>query len=141
MWFGGSVADMLVAGAMAVTISLATTSKRLSFEEQVLSDVAASFVVGLSAGLLAIKWPHRFCFGAIALGSVMDYMQGFKVVFAVIEVMSRRNFKGPGSKLFFHMGVGNDRKTSSQNRQLQFFTDHGFVAIIFRVHSHSGIRQ
>ncbi|CAB9501987.1 pheromone-regulated membrane protein [Seminavis robusta] len=94
MWFGGGFADMLAAASMAVTISYATTFRKLAFEEQILADVAASFAVGLCSGLLAIKWPHRFCFGAIALGSVMDYMQGFKVVYGVIEVMSRNKVTG-----------------------------------------------
>ena len=53
---------------------------QLAFEERMLVEVVSSFVVGLVAGLLSIKWPGTFCFGAIALASVMDYMQGFKVV-------------------------------------------------------------
>ena len=99
MWFGGSVYDMVVSGILAVSVAYIGTSylrhmQRIAFEERVLTEVVASFFVGMVAGVLAIKWPDKFCFGAIAVASVMDLMQGFKVVYAVIEVMSKNIVTG-----------------------------------------------
>ena len=94
MWFGGSVPDMIVSGVLALVVNQIGTSQALAFEERVLTEVVASFFVGLSAGLLAIRWPDTFCFGAIAVASVMDLMQGFKVVYAVIETMSKNIVTG-----------------------------------------------
>ena len=94
MWFGGSFPDMLVAGLLAVSVGSIQTHKALEFEERILTEVVASFVVGLTAGLLSIKWPGTFCFGAIAVAAVLDLMQGFKMVYAVIEVMSNRLVSG-----------------------------------------------
>ena len=94
LWFGGSVPDMLVAGVLGLMVNYIGTVKALAFEERALTEVVASFFVGLSAGLLAIRWPSTFCFGAIAVASVMDFMQGFKVVYAVIETMSKNIVTG-----------------------------------------------
>jgi len=94
MWFGGSPGDMFVAGLLAVAVGFIGRSKTLAFEERILTEVVASFVVGVTSGLLCIRWPHTFCFGAMALASMLDLMQGFKMVFSVIEVMSKNIVTG-----------------------------------------------
>lgn len=94
MWFGGSFPDMLVSGALALAVNKIGTSQALAYEERVLTEVASSFFVGICAGLLALKWPNTFCFGAIAVSSVMDLMQGFKVSYGVIETMSKNIVTG-----------------------------------------------
>ena len=94
MWFGGSVPDMIVSGILALAVHKIGTSQALAYEERVLTEVVSSFVVGMSAGLLALKWPDTFCFGAIAVASVMDLLQGFKVSYGVIEVMSKNIVTG-----------------------------------------------
>ena len=75
------------------------TFKAMASEERLLTEVVASFLVGLCSGVLAIQWPDRFSFGAIAVASVMDLLQGFKVVYAVIEVMSKNMVAGAGRLL------------------------------------------
>lgn len=94
MWFGGSVPDMLVAGLLAVMVGYIGKSQTLAFEERILTEVVASFAVGLTAGLLSIRWPNTFCFGAMAVASLLDLMQGFKMVFSVIEIMSKNLVTG-----------------------------------------------
>lgn len=94
IWFGGSIPDMLVSGLLAVSVAYIETAQASAFEERVLTEVVASFFVGLCAGLLSIRWPNQFCFGAIAMASVMGLMQGFKVVFSVMEVMSKNLVTG-----------------------------------------------
>ena len=99
MWFGGSPCDMLVAGLLAIVVGYIGRSQALAFEERVLTEVVASFVVGLTAGYLSLKWPNRFCFGAIAVAATLDILQGFKVVYAVIEVMSKNVVAGTSRML------------------------------------------
>jgi len=97
MWFGGSLHDMMVSGALAVTVAYigrVQIKAQWAFEERVLTEVVASFVVGVVAGVLCLTWPDKFCFGAIAVASVMDMLQGFKVVYAVIELMSKNIVTG-----------------------------------------------
>jgi uncharacterized membrane protein YjjP (DUF1212 family) len=57
-------------------------------------EVVASFVVGLVAGAVALTWPDDTCYSAMGLAAVLDIMQGFKVVFAVIEVLSKHTMSG-----------------------------------------------
>jgi uncharacterized membrane protein YjjP (DUF1212 family) len=98
MWFGGSVPDMMVAALLALVVDKIGRSNSncelLAFEERILTEVVASAFVGFCAGLLALKWPDTFCFGAIAVAAVMDLMQGFKVVYAVIEIMTKNIVTG-----------------------------------------------
>jgi uncharacterized membrane protein YjjP (DUF1212 family) len=97
MWFQGGVSDMLVSAVLAVTVAKIGSffsDLQLAFEERMLVEVLSSFVVGLIAGLLSIRWPGTFCFGAIAVASVMDMLQGFKVVYAMIEIMSKNIVTG-----------------------------------------------
>ncbi|KAL3901371.1 MAG: hypothetical protein SGARI_006086, partial [Bacillariaceae sp.] len=97
MWFKGGVADMAVSAVLAVTVAKIGSffaHMQLAFEERMLVEVVSSFVVGLVAGLLSIQWPGTFCFGAIAVASIMDMLQGFKVVYAMIEIMSKNIVTG-----------------------------------------------
>ncbi|KAG7365902.1 putative threonine/serine exporter [Nitzschia inconspicua] len=97
MWFGGGVPDMLVSGALAVVVAYLGTmisKAQFAFEERMLMEMVSSIVVGVVAGLLSLRWPSTFSFGAIAVASIMDYLQGFKVVYAVIEVMSKNIVAG-----------------------------------------------
>lgn len=93
-WFDGSFQDMLVAGFLAILIALIGASSVLSKQERVVFEVVASFVVGLVAGAVALTWPDDTCFSAMGLAAVLDIMQGFKVVFAVIEVLSKHTMSG-----------------------------------------------
>jgi hypothetical protein len=94
MWFGGAWTDMIVSGILAVAVNCIGSAGDLSFEERILAQVLSCILVGLVAGALALKWPTMFSFGAIAVSGVLDLLQGFKVVFAVIEVMSKNIVTG-----------------------------------------------
>ena len=93
-WFGGSWEDMLVAGLLAVLIAQIAQSPVLSRQEKLIYEALASFIVGISSGLIALHWPGRTCFFAMALGAVLDILQGFRVVYSIIEVMSRQTVSG-----------------------------------------------
>ena len=93
MWFGGSWYDMIVAGSLALWIA-AVEKAIVSREKRLLTEVVASFGVGFMAGTLALNWPGRFSFGSIAISAIMDILQGYKMVYAVIEVMSRNMVAG-----------------------------------------------
>jgi uncharacterized membrane protein YjjP (DUF1212 family) len=97
VWFGGSLHDMIASGILAILVAYIGSSnlrRQLAFEERVLTEVVASLCVGVISGVLAIRWPDKFCFGAIAVASIMELLQGFKVVYAVIEVMSKNIVTG-----------------------------------------------
>jgi len=94
LWFGGSVWDMIASAVLAAAVHKIGKARALAYEERVLTEVASSFVVGFSAGLLALKWPNTFCFGAIPVAALLDLLQGFKVSFGVIEVMSKNIITG-----------------------------------------------
>jgi len=66
----------------------------LTKQERVIIEVVASFAVGPTAGLIALTWPDQTCFGAMALGDVLDILQGFRVVYAIIELMSKHTVSG-----------------------------------------------
>jgi uncharacterized membrane protein YjjP (DUF1212 family) len=93
IWFNGSWQDMLVAGVLAIVVAFIGSSP-LSKQERIIIEVIASFVVGLVAGLIALKWPDDTCFGAMAIAGVLDILQGFRVVYAIIEVMSKHTVTG-----------------------------------------------
>jgi uncharacterized membrane protein YjjB (DUF3815 family) len=94
LWFGGSFHDMMASGVLTMVAAYIRTLQILSWEERILSDVVASMLVGFVAGLLAIHAPDKFCFGAIAVASVMEALQGFKVTFAVMEGLSKQTVAG-----------------------------------------------
>jgi uncharacterized membrane protein YjjP (DUF1212 family) len=93
-WFHGSWWDMLVAGILAVLVAYIGTSSILSKQERLVYEVIASFVVGLTAGLIALNFPNDTCFAAMAIAGIMDLLQGFRVVYAIIEIMSKHTVAG-----------------------------------------------
>jgi uncharacterized membrane protein YjjB (DUF3815 family) len=94
LWFSGSWQDMLIAGALAIIVALAQGSAVWK-HERVIFEVIISFVIGLAAGLISLPWPERTCFGAIAaVGAVVDILQGFKIVYSIMELMSKHTLAG-----------------------------------------------
>jgi len=93
-WYRGSWIDMFVSGLLAIVVAMIGEWSVLSKQEKLIFEVIASFVVGLTASFVSLLWPHRTCFAAIALSGIMDLMQGFRVVYAIIEVMSRNAVAG-----------------------------------------------
>ena len=85
LWFKASWQDMIVAGLLAIIVTLFEGSK-LWKHERIIFEVIVSFVVGLLAGLVAYSWPETSCFGAMAVGAVVDILQGFRVVYSIMEV-------------------------------------------------------
>jgi|AntRauTorckE5430_2_1112549.scaffolds.fasta_scaffold00464_6 uncharacterized membrane protein YjjP (DUF1212 family) len=85
LWFKASWQDMIVAGLLAIIVTLVEGSK-LWKQERIIFEVIVSFVVGLLAGLVAFSWPEKTCFGAMAVAAVVDILQGFRVVYAIMEV-------------------------------------------------------
>jgi len=94
MWFNGSWYDMLVAGVLAVFVALIGSSTFLSRHDRLIFEVIASFIVGLVCGLIALTWEKETCFGAMAIAGVLDILQGFRVVYSIIEIMSKHTVTG-----------------------------------------------
>jgi uncharacterized membrane protein YjjP (DUF1212 family) len=94
IWFHGSWIDIVVAACLALVIALIAQNQILSKQEKIVFEVVASAVVGMSSGLVVSAWPQRTCFNAMALSAVIDILQGFRIVFAVIEVMSKHTVAG-----------------------------------------------
>lgn len=95
-WFGGSWSDMLVSGILALVVAFIGSSKMLSKQERIIFEIVASFIVGFVSASIALNWPEQSCFGAMAISGVLDLLQGFRVVFAVVEIMSRNTLSGCG---------------------------------------------
>lgn len=93
-WFGGSWQDMIVAGLLAVVVAFIGENQILSKQEKIIYETVASFIVGLVSGLIALSFPGKTCFGAMAIAGVLDILQGFRVVYAVIEIMSKNTVSG-----------------------------------------------
>jgi uncharacterized membrane protein YjjP (DUF1212 family) len=93
-WFDGSWADIIVSGALAVMVAWIDSSPLLSKQERIIFESVASFIVGLVSGIISIQWPHQTCFGAMAISGVLDLLQGFRVVYSIIEIMSRHSVTG-----------------------------------------------
>ena len=85
---------MLVAGVLAIVVAFIFSCPLLLKQERIIFEVVASFVVGLSAGLIALTWPNSTCFWAMAISSVLELLQGFTVVYAIVEVMSKHTVLG-----------------------------------------------
>lgn len=85
---------MLVAAFLSMLVTLVGTFKSATKQERIVAEIVASFVVGLTAGLIALTWPAHTCFTAMALGGILDILQGFRIVYAVIEIMSRHTVAG-----------------------------------------------
>ena len=94
IWFNGSWLDMLVSGVLAVIVASIGACISLSKQERIIMETVASFFVGFTAGLLSLKWPDHMCFGALALAGVLDLLQGFRVVYAIIELMAKHTVAG-----------------------------------------------
>jgi uncharacterized membrane protein YjjP (DUF1212 family) len=93
LWFGGSWYDMIAAGVLAFFVALAQGSAVWK-HERFIFEVIISLMVGLSAGIISQTFPNRTCFGAMAVGSIVDILQGFKIVYAIMELMSRHTLAG-----------------------------------------------
>jgi uncharacterized membrane protein YjjB (DUF3815 family) len=94
IWFNGSFWDMLIAGILRVLVGVIEQSRVLTSEERIVFEVVASLAVGITAGFIANQWPDQTCFAAMALGGVLDILQGFRVVYAVIEILSKHTVCG-----------------------------------------------
>jgi uncharacterized membrane protein YjjP (DUF1212 family) len=94
IWFHGSWQDMFVAGILAIVVAYIGSWPLLSNQERIIFEVVASFVVGLTAGLIELTWPNNTCFRAMAISSVLELLQGFTIVYAIVEVMSKHTVAG-----------------------------------------------
>lgn len=95
IWFDGSWFDIAVAGFLGVLVAaICTKTNQVSKDGRVIAEVVASFSVGFIAAIVALIWPEHTCFGAMALSGIIDILQGFRVVFAVIELMGKHTVSG-----------------------------------------------
>ena len=94
IWFNGSWQDMGIAGVLAIMVAYFESSPVLTRQERIVFEIVASFAVGLTAGLIALTWPNETCFGAMAVAGVLDILQGFRIVYAIIEIMSKHTVAG-----------------------------------------------
>lgn len=90
---------MWIAGILAVIVASIGVLPVLTNSERIIIETVASFLVGLTAGLVSLKFPDHTCYTAIALAGVLDILQGFRVVYAVIEVMSKNTVCGGANLL------------------------------------------
>lgn len=85
LWFEGSWLDMIASGLLALMVAIFEGSNLWKHEKMVF-EVIVSFFVGFISGLITIFWPHMTCFQAVAVGAVTDILQGFRLVFSIMEV-------------------------------------------------------
>ena len=83
-----------MAGVLALLVAFMGSSSVLTIQERIVFEVVASFAVGLTAGLIALNWPDHTCFAAMAIAGVLDILQRFRIVYAIIEVMSKHTVTG-----------------------------------------------
>ena len=93
-WFNGSWIDIMAAGGCGVLVRSISGWSFLAKEDRIVFEAIASVIVGIIAGLLSCLYPDSTCFVAIGLSGVLDILQGFKVVFAIIEVMGKHTVSG-----------------------------------------------
>ena len=93
-WFQGSWTDTLAAGFCGFLVRLISGWSFLAKEDRIVFEAIASVIVGLIAGLLSCLYPNNACFVAIGLSGVLDILQGFKVVYSIIEVMGKHTVSG-----------------------------------------------
>lgn len=93
-WFHGGWIDSVVAGCCGSLVGLISTWSVLSKEERVVFEAFASLLVGLIAGVVSLLFPAQTCFGAIGVAGVLDILQGFRVVYAVLELMGKHSVCG-----------------------------------------------
>jgi uncharacterized membrane protein YjjB (DUF3815 family) len=65
-----------------------------SKEESMVFEAIASLLVGLIAGVVSLLYPTQTCFGAMGVAGIIDVLQGFRVVYAVLELMSKHSVSG-----------------------------------------------
>ena len=95
LWFNGSWQDVLLSGGIAGVVALVfQTNTHLWKNQRMIFEIVVSYIVGLTAGLVSIRLPENTCFSAIAIASMIDYLRGFGIVFAIMEVMSRNKMSG-----------------------------------------------
>ncbi|KAL7535850.1 hypothetical protein ACHAXR_006768 [Thalassiosira sp. AJA248-18] len=94
LWFSASWLDMLVAGIMGVIVATLQGADLWAKNERMLLEVFASYMVGLAAGLLSMLFSSSLCFGGMAVGAVIEILQGFRVVYSIMEIMSKHTIAG-----------------------------------------------
>lgn len=67
---------MWIAGALAVLVAMIGSADFLNRAERLVYETLAGFIVGVTAGLVSLQWPNDTCYTAIALGGVLDLLQG-----------------------------------------------------------------
>ena len=93
-WFHGSWIDIAAAGFCGFLVRIISGWSFLAKEDRIVFEAIASVIVGLIAGLLSCLYPSKTCFVAIGLSGVLDILQGFKVVYSIIEVMGKHTVSG-----------------------------------------------
>jgi uncharacterized membrane protein YjjP (DUF1212 family) len=83
-WFNGSWVDMIVSGLLAVMVGWIGASPLLSQQQRIIFEAVASFMVGFIAAFISLYYPDQACFSAMALSGVLDILQGFRVVYAIM---------------------------------------------------------
>ena len=101
IWFSGSAHDIIMAGFCGIMVGLIdmTLMAVTAREERIIFEAVASFIVGAMAGFAALNWPEESCFGAIAVAGIGEVLQGFRIVYSVVEVMSKNSVMGAANFL------------------------------------------
>ena len=119
LWFGGSWQDMIVAGLLGMMVAVFQGVSLWKHDRMIL-EVVASFVVGLVSGLLSMAFPSTLCFGAMAVGAVIDILQGEHLLFITIGIyVTLHPFK-----LHFVSAPSKLHSSSRLPRRLQHHGDH-----------------
>lgn len=107
VWFHGGWIDSLVAGVCGAMVGLISIWRALSKEESMIFEAFASLMVGIIAGVVSLLLPTKTCFGAIGVAGIIDILQGFRVVCAVLELMSKHSVSGSADFLegLFYTGL------------------------------------
>ena len=93
-WFQGSWFDMIVAGTLAAMVAYIDASPLLTKQERIIFEAVSSFAVGFVSTAIAVTWPKQMCFSAIAIAALLDVLDGYRVVYAIMEIMSRHTETG-----------------------------------------------
>ena len=96
-WYQGGWPDIALTAALTIVVDL--TQRRWSYLTRAIGERAVfecfvAFLVGITAGLIAIEWPNEICFGAVGIASLSSVFQGFKIVFSVLQLMSKHSLAG-----------------------------------------------
>lgn len=93
-WFGGGWYDILLSALLTVIVSATQNMSIWRREQRAIAEVFISWLVGLAAGLISITWPQDICFGAVGVAALSSLFQGFRIVFAVLQIMSKQTLSG-----------------------------------------------